>query len=157
MAGGAENESDSDDDKHFYDLATKTKTQSFGLNFVWDLDEYKKHPPVSHYRAITRTETHLIVISKRNLAVIKQRVFKKQEKDIIKFLKSCKQLEYVPKRPLLEIWKKVQTDEMKNKDKTVIRNHHLIKEGEPAESIFIIKQGNFQANKRVLDYRVSDA
>lgn len=102
----------------------------------------------------------MIVISKRNLAAIKSRIEKKQEKDVIKFLRSCKQLEQqdiITKRPLLEIWKKVQADETKTKAKQVIRNHHLIKEGEPAESIFIIKSGQFQCNKRVLDYRVSEA
>jgi CRP-like cAMP-binding protein len=44
-----------------------------------------------------------------------------------------------------------------SREKPVIRNHPLIKEGEPAEAIYIIKSGQFQCNKRVLDYRISEA
>jgi hypothetical protein len=65
--------SDMDEDRetHHYTCHSKYKDDSFGLNFILELPEYRKNPPISRYSAIARSEVHTIVVSKRNLEAIK--------------------------------------------------------------------------------------
>jgi len=91
-------------------LSQKKKGEAFGTSFVIQSDDqaYK-----SKYTAKCTSECHLMCFSKKNLARIKDRIFKKQMLNDLKFMREVHQLRSLNKRVLVRLWNHMKVRQFK--------------------------------------------
>lgn len=118
-------------------LATKSKNEYFGLNFI------KQKNWKSYYKGVSRGECHLIKLSKKSFERVLYRIDKKHLIQDLKFLKNNQQLSEVKKGALTILRDRLKLESFK-------RNQPIFKQGEQANNIYIIKEGQFSLSKKVM-------
>lgn len=111
----------------------------FGMAFVRPDDEAHVH---AKYTATCKTDCHFMIIDRRHLNTIQERIIKKQQKEEIQLMKKIKQLQGCSNKIItkLQSYRKIMT---------VQRNQYLFKEGDDANKVYIIKNGQFLMTKSI--------
>lgn len=125
-------------------ICTYEKGDIFGVcALVREQKGHYKRP----YRAKARTNLHVAVFSKKSFERILDRFYKKFLLKETNFLRSIEQLRSLSKRILSRINNQLKTHKYK-------RGMTIYKEGDEAEYVYIIKEGEVEVKKYVYESKM---